>query len=91
MTPIETATRESIEQLVRDLLVEDLDVDPEQLTPDATMEELDLDSLDLVEIGQAVERRYGVRIKAKDAEGVTDLRGVVEMIYDRVRARDGAG
>lgn len=81
----ETVTRESIEELVRDLLVEQLDIDPEDIVPEATMEELDLDSLDLVEIGQAVEQRYGARIKASDAEGVTDLRGVVDMIYNRVR------
>lgn len=78
--------REEIEELVRTLLVEELDIDPDDITPDATMESLDLDSLDLVEIGQIVQKRYGVRIKAGDAEGVEDLGGVVDMIHARILA-----
>ncbi len=78
--------REEIEELVRTLLIEELDIDPDDITPEATMESLDLDSLDLVEIGQIVQKRYGVRVKASDAEGVEDLGGVVTMIHERVLA-----
>ena len=78
--------REEIEDLVRTLLIDELDIDPDDITSDATMESLDLDSLDLVEIGQIVQKRYGVRIRAADAEGVENLGGVVDMIHARIVA-----
>jgi acyl carrier protein len=80
----QTVTREDIEGLIRGLLVEEFDIEPDLIRSEATMEELDLDSLDMVEIGQVVEQKYGVRIKASDAEGVSDLGGVIEMIHTKI-------
>ena len=84
----QTVTQEEIEGLIRGLLVDEFDIEPDLIKPDATMEELDLDSLDMVEIGQVVEQKYGVRIKASDAEGVSDLGGVVEMIHNKIASGD---
>jgi acyl carrier protein len=84
----QTVTQEEIEGLIRGLLVDEFDIEPDLIKPDATMEELDLDSLDMVEIGQVVEQKYGVRIKASDAEGVSDLGGVVEMIHTKIASGD---
>jgi acyl carrier protein len=84
----QTVTREDIEGLIRGLLVEEFDIEPELIKSDATMEELDLDSLDMVEIGQVVEQKYGVRIKAADAEGVSDLGGVIDMIHTKIVSGD---
>lgn len=86
MSSTEAVPRDEVEELVRTLLVDELDIDPDDIAPEATMESLDLDSLDLVEIGQIVEKRYGVRIKAADAEGVEDLGGVIDMIHARILA-----
>jgi len=82
----ETVTAQEIEGLLREMLVEEFDIESDQITNDATLESLDLDSLDLVEIGQMIEQKYGVRIKAADAEGVTDLGGVIDMIHKKVLA-----
>jgi acyl carrier protein len=87
----QTVTREDIEGLIRELLVDEFDIEPELIKSDATMEELDLDSLDMVEIGQVVEQKYGVRIKAADAEGVSDLGGVVDMIHNKIVSGDTGG
>jgi acyl carrier protein len=80
----QVVTPEEIKGLITELLVDELDIEPERITNSATMDDLDLDSLDLVEIGQIVEQKYGVRIKASDAEGVTDIGGIIEMIHNRV-------
>jgi acyl carrier protein len=77
-------TPEEIKGVIVELLVDELDVEPELITDSATMEELDLDSLDLVEIGQIMEQKYGVRIRPADAEGVTDIGGIVAMIHKKV-------
>jgi acyl carrier protein len=84
----QTVTREDIEGLIRGLLVEEFDIEPDLIRSEATMEELDLDSLDMVEIGQVVEQKYGVRIKASDAEGVSDLGGVIAMIHTKIVSGD---
>jgi acyl carrier protein len=42
----------------------------------------------MVEIGQVVEQKYGVRIKAADAEGVSDLGGVIAMIHTKIVSGD---
>ena len=84
----QTVTREEIEGLIRELLVDEFDIEPELIKSEATMEELDLDSLDMVEIGHVVEQKYGVRIKAADAEGVSDLGGVIEMIHAKILSGD---
>lgn len=80
-----TTTQEVTHQEIRDtivgLLVEEFDIDPEMITDTVTMEELDLDSLDMVEIGQVAEQKFGVRVKPTDAEGVTDFSGVIDMIH----------
>ncbi len=84
MAANESVTREEIEELISGLLVEEFDIEPDAISADATMEELDLDSLDLVEIGQVVEQRYGVRIRGGDGEEITNLGGVVDMIFNKV-------
>jgi len=86
MASTETVTAQEIEDLLRNMLVEEFDIEADLITDDATLEDLDLDSLDLVEIGQMIEQKYGVRIKAADAEGVTDLGGVIAMIHKKVLA-----
>lgn len=79
-------TRQEIKDVITKLLVEEFDIDAELLTDAATMKDLDLDSLDMVEIGQVVEQKYGVQVKGRDADGVTDIGGVIEMIYGKIEA-----
>ena len=47
---------------VRDLLVSNLDVDPEAVTEDATLDSLDIDSLDMVELVCDLEEECGVEL-----------------------------
>lgn len=82
----QTVTPEQIRELLTTLLVEEFDIEPELLADSATMEELDLDSLDMVEIGQVVDQKWGMRIRAGDAEGVTDFGGIIKMIHKKLQA-----
>lgn len=45
---------------VREVLVENLDLDPEAVTEDATMESLGIDSLDMVELVCDIEERCDI-------------------------------
>ncbi len=82
----EAITPEEIRELLTTLLVEEFDIDSELLTDSATLEDLDLDSLDMVEIGQVVDQRWGARIRASDAEGITNFGGIIEMIHRKLQA-----
>jgi acyl carrier protein len=83
----QAVTADQIKELIVNLLVDEFDIESGRITDEATLESLELDSLDMVEIGQIVDQRYGVRIKGSDAEDVIDIGGVVQMICKKI---DGA-
>lgn len=64
--------------IVRDVLTENLDVEPEAVTEDATLESLGVDSLDMVELICDIEERC--EIDFGEPEGVTTIGQIVEHI-----------
>jgi len=75
------ATAESVEQVIVDGLQE-LGAEGE-VSRESTFEDLDVDSLDLVELAQMVEDKFGTELQGED---VKDLRTVGDAI-DLVVAR----
>jgi acyl carrier protein len=66
---------------VKQLIVEQLDVDPETITMDTDfMKDLEADSLDAVEIILGVEDEYGLEIPDEIAENFTKVGDIVEYI-----------
>lgn len=66
---------------LRNVLVEQLGLDPEKIIPESTfIEDLGADSLDTVEIIMAVEEEFGIEISDKDAEKVQTVKEAVELI-----------
>ena len=61
----------SIEEKVKDIIVEQLGVNPEQVTPQASfIEDLGADSLDIVELVMAFEEAFELEIPDEDADNV---------------------
>lgn len=59
----------AIDQRVRDLIVDQLGVNPEQVTPEAAfVDDLGADSLDTVELVMAFEEEFGIEIPDEEAE-----------------------
>ena len=50
---------------------------------EATMESLDIDSLDLAELSQIVEEKYGVALKGSDAERLKTVGDAIDLIVER--------
>lgn len=75
-----TVKRDEVQELVTDVLVDAIGIDRELITPEATLESLEIDSIDLVEVAQAVEEKWGFRIRAQDAKGVETLGEAIDMI-----------
>ena len=62
-------SEKSIEQRVKDIIVEQLGVNADQVTPEAKfIEDLGADSLDTVELVMALEEEFGQEIPDDEAE-----------------------
>lgn len=69
------------EQKVRDIIVEQLGVDPEQVTHQASfVDDLGADSLDTVELVMAFEEEFDLEIPDEDAEKITTVGEAIEYI-----------
>jgi acyl carrier protein len=74
----------SIADRVKEIIVEQLGVNPDQVTPEAKfIEDLGADSLDTVELVMAFEEEFGAEIPDEDAEKLQTVGDVVKYIEDR--------
>jgi acyl carrier protein len=74
----------SIEEKVKDIIVEQLGVNPEQVTPQASfIEDLGADSLDIVELVMAFEEEFGVEVPDEDAEKLQTVGDIIKYIEDK--------
>ena len=75
------AAEKTTEQRVRDIIVEQLGVNPDQVTPDAKfIEDLGADSLDTVELVMALEEEFGHEIPDEEAEKLQSVGDVIKYI-----------
>lgn len=73
----------TIEQRVKEIIVEQLGVKPEQVTPEAKfIEDLSADSLDTVELVMALEEEFGNEIPDEDAEKLQSVGDVIKYIEE---------
>ena len=71
----------SIEERVREIVVEQLGVNPEQITPEAKfVEDLGADSLDTVELVMAFEEEFTIDIPDEDAEQMRPVGDAISYI-----------
>ena len=83
-------TDKSIEEKVKDIIVEQLGVNPEQVTEKASfIEDLGADSLDIVELVMAFEEEFSVEVPDEDAEKLQTVGDVIN--YIKERAKQGGG
>ena len=64
--------------IIREVLVENLDLDADAVTEDATLESLGVDSLDMVEPICDIEEKCDIDFG--EPEGITTIGGIVEHI-----------
>jgi acyl carrier protein len=74
----------SIEEKVRDIIVEQLGVSPEEVKPEsAFVEDLGADSLDLTELIMAMEEEFGTEIDDDDAQKMTTVKDAINYIKSK--------
>ena len=80
--PTSTTDTATIQQVVFDSL-ETFGAEPTEIKLDATFESLDIDSLDIAELAQILDDKFGVEIKSSDAEQVKTVGDVVDLVAAR--------
>jgi acyl carrier protein len=77
----------SIEERVRDLIVEQLGVNAEQVTLEASfIDDLGADSLDTVELVMAFEEEFGIDIPDEDAEKMATVTDAIKYLEENSKA-----
>jgi acyl carrier protein len=77
------AAEKTIEQRVKEIIVEQLGVNPDQVTPEAKfIEDLGADSLDTVELVMALEEEFGHEIPDEEAEKLQSVGEVIKYIEE---------
>lgn len=77
-------SEKTIEEKVKDIIVEQLSVSAEQVTPEAKfIEDLGADSLDVVELVMAFEEQFSVEVPDEDAEKLQTVSDVIKYIEDK--------
>jgi acyl carrier protein len=75
-----------IEAKVKDIIINELGVEPEKVTPEASfVEDLGADSLDTVELVMAFEEEFGMEIPDEEAEKLQTVRDAVNYIQQHAQ------
>ena len=78
------AADKTIEQKIKDIIVEQLGVNADQVTPEAKfIEDLGADSLDTVELVMDLEEHFQIEIPDEDAEKITTVQQAIDYINER--------
>jgi acyl carrier protein len=71
----------NIPDKVKEIIVEELDVDEQEVTPEASfVDDLRADSLDVVELVMRFEEVFGIEIPDDDAERITTVKEAIAYI-----------
>ena len=77
----------AIHPKVKDIIVEQLGVDPEKVKPEASfIDDLGADSLDIVELVMAMEEEFDLEIPDEDAEKLKTVQDVASYLEKKGKA-----
>jgi len=77
----------SIEDKVKNIIVEQLGVDEKEVKPEAHfVDDLGADSLDVVELVMALEEEFKLEISDEDAEKLTTVKQAIDYIGAQAKA-----
>jgi acyl carrier protein len=75
---------DSAEARVKEIIINELGVEPEKVTPEASfVEDLGADSLDTVELVMAFEEEFGIEIPDEDAEQLQTVGDAIRYLQEK--------
>lgn len=76
----------NVEEEVRQLVADILEVEPHTINPDAKLvEDLGMDSMMALEIVASIEKKYKIKLPEQELRNVTTLNRVIDTTRDYVR------
>ena len=76
-----------VEEKVRQIIVDQLGVEPSEVTPAASfVDDLGADSLDRVELIMALEETFGVEIPDEEAEKISTVQNAIDYIQKNAKS-----
>lgn len=76
----------SIEEKIKDIIVDKLGVSQEKVKPEAHfVEDLGADSLDTVELVMAFEDEFDVEIPDEDAQNITTVKNAIDYLSKKMK------
>ena len=77
---------DNLEQDIRSLIADIIEMEPNQITPDASLvEDLGMDSMMALEILAAMEKKYKIKIPEEDLPKITTLNRAIELARKYVK------
>jgi len=74
----------SVEEKVKEIIIDQLGVDEKQVSPEASfMDDLGADSLDTVELVMALEEEFDIEIPDEEAEKISSVQNAIDYIKNR--------
>ena len=71
---------------VKEIIVEELNVDADKVTPEATLkEDLGADSIDAVQIVMDLEDAFNIEIDTDNAEAISTVKNMVDYIESKIQ------
>ncbi len=81
------ADQKTIEQRVKEIIVNQLNVNEEQITPQASfLDDLGADSLDIVELVMTIEKEFDIEIPDEEAEKIRTVQQAIDYINSHQKA-----
>lgn len=74
----------SVENKVKDIIADQLEVAVDKLSKETTFEDIDADSLDIVELVMALEEEFDLEISDQEIENINSVGDVVKYIESKV-------
>ncbi len=74
----------SVENKVKDIISDQLEVAIDKLSAETTFEDIDADSLDIVELVMALEEEFDLEISDQEIENVKSVGDVIKYIESKV-------
>ena len=73
----------SVEEKVKEIIIDQLGVDEKQVSPEASfIDDLGADSLDTVQLVMALEEEFDIEIPDEEAEKIASVKNAIDYIKD---------
>lgn len=81
-------TKEEIQQIINNFLIEEFEIENSQIRPEAHLkDDLGLESLDFVDIAVIVQKEFGITLKGEEMTAIRTLQDLYDYIFSTINKK----